>query len=136
MKFVIDTNALISALVRESASRRLILESELIFYSPDYLETEVERHKDLILKKSGLEKAEFESLVTLLLEEIRVLPIEDYERSLKEADEAIGEVDRKDVPFLACALASRSKIWSDDEHFEKQDLVKVWKTSRMMKEFL
>jgi predicted nucleic acid-binding protein len=46
----------------------------------------------------------------------------------KDAYCIMKAIDIKDTPFLAAALATKSDIWSDDKHFEKQNKVKVWKT--------
>ena len=36
MKFVVDTNVLISALLKDSVSRKLLIELDEDFYSPDF----------------------------------------------------------------------------------------------------
>lgn len=135
MKFVIDSNVLISALIADSVTRELILEMEEELYSPDFLESEIEKHKDLIREKSDLDSTDLDSLLTILIENIFVVAEETYEKKLKMADEAIGDIDKKDVPFLAVALEKDAMIWSDDKHFEKQDKVEVWKTEDMFSEF-
>ncbi len=53
MKFVIDTNVLISALISDDVTRELILEMEEELYSLDFLESEIEKHKDRIKDKLG-----------------------------------------------------------------------------------
>ena len=135
MKFVIDPNVLISALISDSVTRELILEMEEEFYSPDFLESEIEKHKDLIQEKSDLSSTELDSLLTILIENIFVAAEETYENKINIADEAIGDTDKKDVPFLALALEKDAAIWSDDRHFEDQDKVEVWKTEDMVTEF-
>ena len=135
MKFVIDSNVLISALISDSITRELILEMEEELYSPDFLESEIEKHKDLIQKKSDLSSMELDCLLTILIENIFVVAEETYEEKINIADEAIGDTDKKDVPFLAVALEKDAMIWSDDRHFEDQDEVKVWKTEDMVAEF-
>ena len=135
MKFVIDSNVLISALISDSVTRELILEMEEEFYSPDFLESEIEKHKDLIQEKSDLTSTELDSLLTILIENIFVAAEETYENKINIADEAIGDTDKKDVPFLALALEKDAAIWSDDRHFDDQDKVEVWKTEDMVTEF-
>jgi len=135
MKFVIDSNVLISALISDSITRELILEMEEELYSPDFLESEIEKHKDLIQKKSDLSSMELDCLLTILIENIFVVAEETYEEKINIDDEAIGDIDRKGVPFLAVTLEKDAMIWSDDRHFEDQDEVKVWKTEDMVAEF-
>ncbi len=136
MKFVIDTNVLISALISDNVTRELILEMEEELYSPDFLESEMEKHKDLIKEKSGLNSTELDSLLTILIDNIFVVAEETYEEEITVADEAIGDTDKKDVPFLAVALERDAAIWSDDKHFDDQDEVEVWKTEEIVAEFL
>jgi len=41
----------------------------------------------------------------------------------------MGHIDENDVVFIATALAFNCSIWSDDKHFQKQNRVKIFKTS-------
>ncbi|MFO8110694.1 MAG: PIN domain-containing protein [Thermoplasmata archaeon] len=136
MTFVVDTNILISSLLADSVTRKLIFEVDEKLFSPDFLEIELEKHKDIIREKSGLSTIELDSLLTLLMENIIVVPKEIYDKNMSKADDILGGVDKKDVPFIAVALEKGAAIWSDDKDFEKQDVVDVWKTSRMIAEFL
>ncbi len=135
MKFVIDSNVLISALISDSITREMILEMDVELYSPDFLESEIKKHKDLIKEKSSLSSTELDSLLTILLENIFVAAEEIYKDKINMADEAIGDIDKKDVPFLAVALEIDAAIWSDDKHFEEQDKIEVWKTKDMVDKF-
>jgi len=136
MSFVVDTNILISSLLVDSVTRKLIFEVNEKLYSPDFLEIELDKHKDMIQEKSELNSIELDSLLTLLMENIIVVPKEMYDKNMPKADDILGGVDKKDVPFIAVALEKGAVIWSDDKDFEKQDVVDVWKTSRMVAEFL
>ncbi len=105
------------------------------FYSPDFLEIKVKKHKGTILKKSGLKEVELDNLLTLLLDKILVAPEETYRPELEKADNILGDIDVKDVPFLALAIKKDAYIWSDDGDFEEQDSVEVWKTEDMIDHF-
>ena len=51
----------------------------------------------------------------------------------KEAEKIIGNIDPKDVPFVALALAIENEgIWSNDKHFEEIKQIKIWKTSDLL----
>lgn len=54
MRLVIDTGIPISALLKESATREILLLSSIEFLLPEYAFEEFERHKDKISKRSGL----------------------------------------------------------------------------------
>lgn len=74
MKFVIDSNVIISALIKESTTRDIILDSGHSFVSPDFLVSEINGHKKLIKEKSGLSGSKLEMLLQLILDEIEILP--------------------------------------------------------------
>ncbi|MDE1823803.1 MAG: hypothetical protein KGH74_00715, partial [Candidatus Micrarchaeota archaeon] len=43
------------------------------------------------------------------------------------------KIDADDTPFIALGLAiANDGIWSDDSHFQKQKMIKVWKTSDLI----
>ncbi|WP_394296510.1 PIN domain-containing protein [Pyrococcus abyssi] len=59
-----------------------------------------------------------------------------YEDKTREAYKVMKNIDEKDTPFLALALKLKCPIWSNDSDFERQNLVKVYKTSYILKKFL
>lgn len=136
MKFVIDTNIVFSALIKEGKTRELIMEVPLTLYAPETLITDTKKYEDLIIEKSGLTREEFEALFELITENITIVKKENYEESMYEAEKIIGHIDRDDIPFLALALSIENDgIWSDDRHFQMQDKIKVWKTEEVVKSF-
>lgn len=133
MKFVIDTNRIIAALIKDSSCRAIILNNKYNFISPDFTSTEVNKYKDLILKKSGLSEKSFNVVMNMLLEKIDIRPKLEYQDKISEAEKIIS--DKKDVPFLALALSEKvDGIWSDDNHFKEQDKLKVYLTKDLVEE--
>jgi len=134
MKLVIDTNIVISALIKDSLARVLILFGNISLVSPEFIMEEVDKYKSLILDKSGLSNEEFEELVSAILNKIEIVPKEEYESNMVEAEGIIERIHISDVPFIACALAIDSDgIWSEDRHFKKQSVVKLFKTSDILR---
>jgi len=134
MKLVIDTNAVISALIKDSVSRRIIMHGNLSFIAPDYTLQEIAKHEDYICSKSGISPENFQILLDIMFSRITILPKADYSANMDEAMELIGREDIKDIPFIACAIAtSANGIWSDDEDLQKQGRVKVFRTKALMK---
>ncbi|MFB6100564.1 MAG: PIN domain-containing protein [Candidatus Nanohalobium sp.] len=125
MELVVDSNIVISALIRDSSTRKIILDSNYRFYAPEFLRTEIEKYRDLMKEKSGLKEDEVETLLDLVLGEVEFLPIESYEDKLDKAEKLVGEEDIKDVPFIAAALHKECRIWSDDKDLRKQNRVEV-----------
>ena len=68
-------------------------------------------------------------LLNTLLENLILVPIEEYGRKIDEGMEIIGKIDEKDTQFIALALSIENDgIWSNDKNFEKQDRINVFKT--------
>ena len=135
MKLVIDTNILISALVKDGFTREFIINQNFKFelISPAYVFSEIAKYKQDILKKTKISEEEFYFLLTTLMKYISVINPFYYNLYLNEANEIIGHIHITDVPFLAVALAFHCPVWSDDNHFQKQKKVKVLTTKDIVK---
>jgi len=133
---VIDTNIIISALIKDSATRKIIVESALQFAYPEPSLQEIIKYKSYILEKSGYSKSTFDSILNKLLEYINLIPLSIIGPKLNRAKKEMESIDVKDAIFLALALAlDNAAIWSDDTDFEKQKSVRVLKTRDMVKMF-
>lgn len=110
MRLIIDTNILISALIKNSVTREILLFPSLEFLLPEYALEELEAHKGIILKKSGLSKEEIEIVLSILLDNIIIISASEIRHNLSRAKRING-------------------IWSNDKHFENLKEIKVWKTA-------
>jgi predicted nucleic acid-binding protein len=129
MKLVIDTNILISALIKNSVSREIIMKSRIKFYYPSVSLNEIHKYRELIMDKSGLSSNEYSELLRNLLSCIHLVREDNFDSYLDEANSIIGKIDDKDVVFVACALAINADgIYSEDRDFERQNRVRVFKT--------
>lgn len=136
MRFVIDTNILLSALIKDSTTRKIIVKSGWDFYYPEMSFHEVCKYKDLVLKKSGMDEVDYNKLLDLILGHINIVPDEQILKKLDRAKKVIAHVDPDDVVFVATNLSiSDSIIWSDDSDFDRQDKVKVLKSEKVVKLF-
>ena len=129
MKIILDVNVILSALIRDSTTRKIILNSKFDFYFPEPSLHKIRKYKDYILEKSGLSEEEFDKLMATLFKYIKLMSTEEIGKNWDEAKKIMEHIDPEDVVFIATALSiADSVIWSDDRHFEKQDKVKVLKT--------
>ena len=129
MKIVIDTNILISALIRNSVTRKLITKSGWEFYYPEMSLHEIRNYKGMILEKSGMAETEYTDLFNKLLSYIKLVPDRWVNLKLEEAKAELDNIDPDDAVFLAAALSlENSMIWSNDADFDRQDKVEVLKT--------
>lgn len=129
MILIVDSNILISALIKDSKTREIIVKADQRFLIPEMVIEEVRKYKDLIIEKSGMSDEEYNQLFEKLLNYIELIPTELIEKNLEEALAIMRNIDKKDAAFIAAALSyPDSKIWSDDEHFERQTRIQVFKT--------
>jgi len=127
MKLVIDTNTIISALIKKGISRRIIASPLINYITPDYTLQEISKYEKLICKKAKLNHDEFKLLLNLIFENITIIPKEEYKDQFNRAKTLIDDID--DVPFIALCLASEADgIWSDDAHFKTQKEIIIFRT--------
>jgi len=136
MRFVIDTNILLSALIKDSITRKIIVKSGWNFYYPEMSFHEVRKYKELVLKKSGMSELNYDKLLDLILKHVNIVPDERIIMDLECAKKVIAHIDLDDVTFVATKFSiPDSIIWSDDSDFDKQNKVKVLKSKDVIKLF-
>ncbi len=136
MIVVIDTNILISALIKDSLTRDILIGSGMDFVYPEISLHEIRKHERLIMEKSSLTKNNLDTLLARILDYVVLVPTEVIEEHLDEARKIMLDIDPKDVVFIAAALSFENPvIWSDDRDFDKQDRVRVVKTERLARLF-
>ena len=134
MRLILDTNILISAMVKNSTTRKLLLLPEFEFYIPEYALEEIKKHIPIIKKKSRLNVNEINVLLNLLMENISIIPANKIKPHIKKAQKIIGSIDENDVPFIALALSlPNNGIWTNDTHFTRQKSIKIWTTETLLK---
>ena len=120
---------MIAALIKDSLTRALLLSPHVELLLPEYAFEELARHRQKLLRHSGLKPAEMDLLMSLLLEQVTIVPMARLAPYLKRAESLIGERDPDDVPFVALALAEENDgIWSNDRAFEGIPDIAVWNT--------
>ncbi|MBI2653864.1 putative toxin-antitoxin system toxin component, PIN family [Candidatus Woesearchaeota archaeon] len=132
MKIVADTNRIIAALVKESTTRSILFDKNFEFITSDYTISEMHEHKDELKAKTNLSDEEFDILLTLIFEHIKIIPESYYKDFMDECKNDISDPD--DIPILAVAIAAKANgIWAHDLHFKKQKRVKVFTNMDLLK---
>jgi predicted nucleic acid-binding protein len=131
MKLVLDSNIIFSALIKKSITRNIILSDAFDLNAPEYIFSEITKHKELLLRKSKLEKRDFDALLLLLQKHVHLISNEKYDEKTTIAEDILEEIDITDSPFLALALALNCSIWSNDGHFKQQNMVRVYTTKEL-----
>lgn len=104
IRFVIDTNILMSALIKDSAFTEKVLKSEFLdLYYPEDGLSEIDYYKKYIISKRNktAQIKSFEYGLKFILESVQIIPSELYSSRIKEAYEIMKYIDEKDTPFLA-----------------------------------
>ena len=132
-RLIVDANILFSALIRDSTTRKLIIELPTTLLAPDIIVEEIIKHKKLISIKSRLSEENVDAMLNRILSYIQVLDEGIYTQHLQKAYDIMKDIDAKGSPYVAVALAIKNDgIWSDDTHLEKQSIIKVWKTKDLV----
>ncbi len=133
MRLIVDTNILVSSLIKDSITREILLLPYMDFYLPEFALEEVEAHKIKISKLSGLSPDEIDFFLDLLLENISIVTARAIRPYLIEAERIIGDIDPGDIPFIALALAvDNDGLWTNDKHFRKVKKIKIWNTPELL----
>ena len=107
---VIDTNVLISAMLKESGYTRRLLLLLVEFYPvyiPGYALEEIRRHIHRLAERRGIPLEKLRALIALLTEDIRVVDAEEYTPYLSEAKTLVR--DPGDTDFAAASLMLRQE---------------------------
>ena len=135
MKLILDTNVFFSEIIKDSITRKILLYPDYEFYIPDFFLIELKKYEEYLINKTGLEKLKFKQLLNDILENIYLVPINEYSDKLIKAKEIIGNIDKKDIPFIALALSFKNNgIWTDDKHFKEQSEIKIYSTKELIVE--
>ncbi len=118
MRIIVDTNIVFSAILNSSSRIGKILlnaKGHFQFYSCNFLRTEIQRHRNKLLKLTKLTEdklTELEELVTNRITFIdeRLLPNE----LLLKTETLLKSIDPNDTPFVALTKHLDGKLWTGD----------------------
>ena len=131
MLLVVDANIVLSALTAGRITD-LLLSPKLELVAPDLLFTEVWKHKDEIRDKSKLGAEDFETLLTLLKKNIKIISMGEFSALMPQAEEMLGE-HKKDAPYVALALKLGCPFWTYEKRFADMGDIKSLTTSDVVK---
>ena len=132
MRLVIDTNVFMTGLLKDSIVRKVLSSENIQFFIPEHALDELEKHKNTLIKKVNINVAEFDEMVSLLLENIEAVPESKIKAKFKEAEAVMKDIDIKDSPFIATVLSIECDGLTFDEYFQKQNKIKTFKIKDMI----
>lgn len=119
MKIVVDTNVVFSAILNSQRwIGQILLHSDksVKFYSPRFLQVEIQNHFQKIKKITKLSDSEMYELIELLYSKIHFISEELISKeSLLIADKLTADVDFDDMLFVALSIHLNCKLWTGDK---------------------
>ena len=125
MLFVVDVNAVFSALINKGNSFTVFEINKLFdkfeFVSPEFMLFELDSIMDKLLKLTNLSEEELSKTLSFIKEQITFIPFSEFIDKLPEAI----ELNFKDSPYLALAIKLDCPIFSGDKGLKEQTKVKI-----------
>jgi len=130
MDLVVDANALFSALIKDSTSFDILFNGKFHLFTPEYIFSEFENHKEELLEKTERTTEAFFRLVEILKRKIIIIPLEELVPYIDEAEKISPDPD--DMEYFALALKLNCAIWSNDKKLKNQNRIKVYSTHELV----
>ena len=131
MDLVVDANVLFAALIKDNFSHTLLFSGKFHLFTPEYIFTELEKHKKEIMEKTERTAEEFFRLVEILKRRITIIPLEELVPYVEKAEKLTPDLD--DMTYFALALKLNCAIWSNDKKLKEQNKVEVYNTYELSK---
>lgn len=130
MRLVVDANIAFRALISRGGEIRAMLGPALPaeLFAPNHLFVEMFKHKDAIVRASGLEEDDVLGALHVLLENIRFLEEASIPIGIwTEAYRLCRDVDPKDTPYVAMTLQLEDgQLWTFDCELREGLRAKGW----------
>jgi len=134
MLIVIDTNIVISALLKQTGkTKELIFSDKFSLIAPEYLFGEILKHKKELMKKSGLSEPQITLALSIIFSRVSFVPRKEFDSLIKKSISI--SPDDNDSEFFALALKNNCPIWSNDKQLKNQEVVKIINTTELLKQF-
>lgn len=132
MELVVDANILIAALLKDNATRKILILNNHTYSIPEYLIDEIIKHLSELAEKSSMPK---EVLTEILLEiihaaNIQIIPLTELNSYYDRAKRISPDID--DAYYFALALRNNCTIWSNDKKLKTQSQVRVLNTHEII----
>jgi len=132
MQLVVDANILFAALIKASTTSDLIVDNSLDLVTVEFIFEEFEKYKGEIKEKTHRTEEDFQRFMDIIQKRIRLVPYEDFESYMEEAEKI--SPDPNDSEYLALAMKLNCAFWTNDKKLRKQDKVKIYLTEDLVNE--
>lgn len=130
MRLVVDTNIMFSFFNHKSTARELSTRYDLLLYSPTFALTEIEKYKEVIMKRFSLTHMQYSVIIKLLQTVINFVGEDEYETFFSKAKKISPDPD--DIDFFALSFSLNCNLWSNDADLKKQSSLEVWSTKDLI----
>lgn len=142
MKVVVDANIIFSAILNTKGKiGDLLINSypTIKFIAPDFLRQEIKKYHKKLSQLSGLRIEEIKESEYQICKDVTFLSEELIaEDNWKKAFDLVGDIDPKDIHYVAYSLHFKSKIWSGDKALAKglikKGFTNILTTDELLKE--
>jgi len=113
-EYILDVNVLFSGVLSQKEIYRIIF-NEFEFYTPDFALIELNKYREVILKKSKTPINKLKEFTVFLFSKVVVIP--DYvisEQSFNQAVELCKDIDINDVVYIALSIELKFPILTRD----------------------
>lgn len=128
---VVDANKVLAAFITKGVVHDLLFSGKFKPVGPEKLFEELKKHLVDIEEKSGIKLDDMKLAISLLEPEFTLFGRESYNEKLNEGFKISPH--EKDVEYFALALKFGFSIWSNEEDFKKQSVVKIFLTGELVK---
>ncbi len=129
MNLIIDANIIFAALIKNSATRELLVNEEVRLYAPEFIFIEIEKYSNEICEKSGKTLEELKRVLKVLTDRITVIPNKELDQYLDYAIKV--SPDPKDVLYIALCLKMKCALWTNDKSLKKSG-IQVYMTEELL----
>ncbi len=129
---VIDANIVVSALFKDSFTRKFLLKAKKPkLFAPEFIMEELSKYLPEFSKRMKASESELRAGLEqlFLASELKVVPKHEYSEFMARAVEISPDV--KDVQYFALALKLGCPVWSQDSDFKRQSVVEVFSTKEL-----
>lgn len=132
MDLIVDATVVFTGIIGMGVTKEIIFSSPVNLFSPQHLFNEVNEHKPRLLELSKLSEVELDELLSRIKSKISVIPKLKFSSYLEQARSLVNDID--DEPYIALSLSmGMVPIWSNDPHFERQSLIPIFDTAKLVR---
>jgi predicted nucleic acid-binding protein len=128
---VVDANIIMAALIKRSFTLDLLYSEKLELYVPEFLFSEIEKHKNEICKKSGISEDKLKLFLDIIKTRFNIISSQELVPFMEEAIKI--SPDPSDTAYFALALKYNVPIWSNEKRLKRQSGINILTTKELNK---